>query len=165
MKLKTFSIFLLILFVNTIIFSQDIDRLYLEGKKMMDDKNFQESIKIIDIFISQYPENIKTKDLVVNFVRKTPMEFFTEKLVYSEFLTEKFPFDSTTNNIRIEIANLLINKKLYFESFKWIYQVYKFSEENVTNKNNALKNIQNLIKGYLNESELEYIYYNYNDDG
>ncbi len=164
MRLKTFNIFLLILFINTIIFSQDIDRLYLEGKKMIDDKNFQESIKIIDIFISQYPENIKTKDLVVDFVRKTPLEFFTEKLVYSEFLTEKFPFDSTTNNIRIEIANLLINKKLYFESFKWIYQVYKFSEENVTNKNNALKNIQNLIKGYLNESELEYIYYNYNDD-
>lgn len=164
MKSKIVSFFLFFLFFFSI-FSQDIDKLYLDGKKFLEKNDFDNSIKIIDSLITDYPDNIKTKDLVISFIRKSPSHFFTNKVTYAEFLSEKFPFDSVTNNIRVEIANIYINKKLYFESFKWIYEVFKFTTENSTNKNNALKNMEKLIKkSYFNESELEYIYYNFSDD-
>ncbi len=163
MRLKIVSFLLLFLF-SFLLFSDDIDKIYLDGNKFLENKDFENGIKIIDFFISNYPENIRTKDLAVNFIRKSPSQYFSNKVTYAEFLSEKFPYDSVTNNIRVEMANVYINKKLYFESFKWVYEVFKFSEDNSTNKDNALKNLKNLIKGYLNESELEYIYYNFSDD-
>ncbi|MEJ5307548.1 MAG: penicillin-binding protein activator [candidate division WOR-3 bacterium] len=164
MRLKVVNFLLFFLLFSFLLFSQDIDKIYIEGKKFLENNDFENSIKIIDLFITNYPENIKTKDLVVSFIRKSPSQYFTNKVTYAEFLSERFPFDSVTNNIRVEMANTYINKKLYFESFKWIYEVFKFTTENSPNKTNALKNLQNLIKSYLNESELEYIYYNFSDD-
>lgn len=163
MRSKVFK-FSIILILSLILFAQDIDKLYLDGKKFIENNDFENGVKIIDLFITNYPENLRTKDLVVNFIRKCPLQYFNNKVTYAEFLSEKFPHDSVTNNIRVEMANVYIKKKLYFESFKWIYEVFKFSDENSINKSNALKNLKNLIKRYLNESELEYIYYNFSDD-
>lgn len=161
MKLKIFS---LVLIIFVFAFSQEGNDLFNKGMEKISKKQTEAGRELLKEFIDSYPDNENNYTALVTLIKTCSQSQFEEKVAYSEKLSEMYPKDKETQNVRIELSNHFIKKKAYFEAAAWLMQIIMFTDENSKTFQTAEGNLTKVIEKYLTSSELEYMLYNYNSD-
>lgn len=159
-----FKIFSLLLILSIFAYSQTPKNLFYTGIDLIAEKNTEDGRDSLKKFVEEFPDDENIYTALVTLVKTTPRSKFEEKVAYAEKLSEMYPEDKETHNVRVELSNYFIKKKAYFEAATWLMQITMFTGKESRIYANATNNLNKMIKKYLTFSELEYILYNYNSD-
>ncbi|MGE3062291.1 MAG: penicillin-binding protein activator [bacterium] len=161
MKLKIFSV---VAFFSLLLFCQSSKQLFEDGMNLMEKKDINAGRELLSRFVEEFPEDSNSYTALLTLIRTCTQQEFDEKVAYSEKLSELYPEDNQTHNIRVELSNTFIKKKAYFEAAGWLMQIVMFTDEDSETRTKAIDNLNKVIEKHLSSSELEYLLYNYNSD-